>query len=44
MERQQCDDKLKANGMGGACGMHARKDKCIRVLARKRNEYTAWKI
>jgi hypothetical protein len=25
--------------MGGACGMHARKDKSVRVLARKLNEF-----
>jgi hypothetical protein len=38
MERQQCDDKLNVNDMGGACGMHARKDKFLRGLARKLNE------
>jgi len=24
--------------MGAECGMHARKDKCLRILARKLNE------
>jgi hypothetical protein len=38
MERHQCDNKLNANEMGGACGMHTKKDKCLRGLARKLNE------
>jgi hypothetical protein len=37
-------ERLSANGIGGACGMHERKDKCVRVLARKSNKYKAWKI
>jgi hypothetical protein len=38
MEINHCDNKLKANEMGGACGMHARKAKFLRGLARKLNE------
>jgi len=39
MERHKCDEKLNANEMGGTCGMHARKYKCLRGLARKLNEF-----
>jgi hypothetical protein len=30
---------MDGNGIGGARGMNARKDKCLRVLVRKLNEF-----
>jgi hypothetical protein len=39
MGRHQCDEKLNSNEMGGTCGMHTRKDKCLGGLARKLNEF-----
>jgi hypothetical protein len=38
MERHYCDDNTDANEIGGARSMHAKKNKCVRVLVRKLNE------
>jgi hypothetical protein len=35
LDKHYCGDKLKANEMGGRCGMHARQDKCTKGMAKK---------